>query len=278
MTPILHPELPIKVWMDPRLARMPGVVPLDRGEWLRPDAAYGPQMAERARLIGTREAEVHALLPQAFEAGRELHAMVAGMLPAYGFTLAGGVWTCPDGRRVRDDAAAALLTLGRLVQDDLCLMQEGPEGSHLLTGAILCFPAAWTLAQKIGRDLLRIHVPVPIYDETMARRVQRLFDAIRPENPLMRGNALDYADPALFQPRLENDPRPRTPDEKRDERRYIRAEKQGLVRLPQSRAVVFSIRTHVVDRATLTPEEDRAFIAWRAAHSPGVVPVSGDEA
>lgn len=262
MPPILHPDLPLMVWMDPRLARMPGVVPLPPGVWLVPDAAYGPQMAERERLIATRSGDVHALLPQAQEAARELHALLAARLPGMGFVRAGGVWTCPDGRQVADDPDQPLLTLGRLVQDDLCLLQPGPGGEHVLTGAILCFPAAWTLAQKIGRPLLRIHKPVPGYAPDLARRVQRLFDAIRPETPLMRGNALDYADPSLYHPRLEDEPR----NPPGAEPAYVRAERQCLIRLPETGAVVFTIRTYVVPRQVLTPEQGQAFDAWCARH------------
>jgi hypothetical protein len=49
---------------------------------------------------------------------------------------------------------------------------------HVLTAAVLCFPASWHLADKIGRPLTTIHVPVKVYDETLARRVQRLFDGV----------------------------------------------------------------------------------------------------
>ena len=63
--------------------------------------------------------------------------------------------------------AQPLLTLGRLVQEDLCLME--PQGDEYdLTGAILCFPASWTLAQKIGRPMTGIHHPVEIYDDDLA--------------------------------------------------------------------------------------------------------------
>lgn len=257
--PILHPDLPWKVWMDPRLARMPGVVPLDRDGWLRPDAAYAGQMAERARLIGRDPGAVHAVLPAARAAADELYGLIAGLLPGLGFARRGGGWLCPDGRLVAEDRDNPLLTLGLLVQDDLCLMQAG-EGEHVLTAAILCFPASWTLAEKIGRPLLAIHRPVARYGPDLARRVQRLFDAIRPGTPLMRGNALAYADPDLHHPRREGDPRvpPVGPPA------YIRAERQGLLRLPESGAVVFSIRTYLVRRAVLTAEEEAAFAAWRA--------------
>lgn len=261
-TPILSPDLPFRVWMDPRLDRLPGIVPMGPDDWVLADAGYAAQMAERERLIRDRPAAVHALLPQARAAAEELHAMIAARLPALGFARRGSGWVCPDGRFVADlppgAAGSPLLVLGRLVQPDLCLLQPGPGGRHVLTGAILCFPASWTLGEKIGRPLDAIHRPVAAYDATMAARVQRLFDAIRPETPLMRGNALRYADPALHQPRREAEPRPSVPDPG-----YVRAERQCLLRLPATGAVVFSIQTYVVERDALDPEARAALLARR---------------
>jgi len=255
--PILHDHLPFHVWMDPRLSRLPGAQPLEINDWLCIDEAYAAQMAERVRLIDTIPDKVHALLPQAHAAADELYTMIAARLPGLGFRQMNGEWFCPDGRRVADDRAQPLLTLGRLLQEDFCLLQPGPGGSHLLTGAILCFPASWTLSQKIGRSLLGIHIPVDSYDANIAARVQRLFDAIRPEQPLWRANALDYADPALYQPRREGETRPAGEGGKA----YIRSERQCLLRLPQSRAVVFSIHTYLIRRAALSAEAEAAFLA-----------------
>lgn len=258
MPPILHDDLPMKPWMDPRTARLPGVQPLDPADWLRIDEAYAGQMAERERLIAEAPGAVHALLPEGGAAAAELYAAVLARLPALGFAREGTAWRCPDGRRVEPVPEAPLLTLGRLVQEDLCLLQEGPEGAHRLTGAILCFPASWTLAEKIGRGLPGIHKPVPGYATQLAARVQRLFDAIRPEQPLWRANALDYTDPALHQPRREDERRPHDDAA----RGYIRSERQCLLRLPETRAVIFSIHTYVIARHRLSPQEDAAFTAW----------------
>ena len=79
----------------------------------------------------------------------------------------------------------------------------------------------------------------------MARRVQRLFDGVREGRPLWRFNALWYDDPTLFQPRPENAPRAAID---RSKAPYFRSERQSLVRLPQTGAVVFSIHTYVVAR------------------------------
>jgi hypothetical protein len=235
--------------MDPRTWRLPGIVPLTDDGWIAADDAYAGQMAERDRLILDAPAAVHALLPEGRDAAAELYARVLGKLAGMpGFRIGAEQVMRPDGAEVPLDPDAPLLTLGRLVQEDLCLMQASGD-QHLLTGAILCFPASWTLAQKIGRPLVGIHDPVEGYAGDLAKRVQRLFDAIRPEQPLMRFNALVYDDPTLHQPRAEGVARPRPV-----KRLYLRSERQCLLRLPQTGAVLFSIHTTIVRMADLAPE------------------------
>lgn len=241
MKPILQSSLPFAPWMDPRTARLPGILPVVGDDWLRVDDAFAGQMAERDRLIAQTPARVHALLDAGRPAAVELFDAVIAVLAATpGYEIGTRSALRPDGQTVPLDRDQPLLTLGRLVQEDLCLMEhDGME--HILTGACLCFPASWTLSQKIGRPMTAIHEPVAPYTDDIARRVQRLFDAIRPEQPLWRANALVYDDPTLHQPRLEHERRP--PPLRRD---YLRSERQCLIRLPKSRAVVFSIHTYIV--------------------------------
>lgn len=259
--PILQDRLREMPWMDPRMARLPGIQPLAPGEvWLRVDEAYAAQMAERERLMATIPDRVHAVLPQAFDAAVEVLDEVQALLPGLGFRAVPGGWLCPDGRRVTVDRAQPLLSAGRLVQEDLVVMLPGGEGGeHVLAGAILCFPASWTLAEKLGRPLTPVHRPVEGYAGDLARRVQRLFDAIRVGQPLWRANGLAYADPALHQPRREGEAKP--PSGPRD---YIRTERQCLVRLPRTQAVLFSIHTTVVLRSTLSAEEEARFVDTHA--------------
>ena len=260
MTPVLQSRLPAYPWLDPRLARLPGTLPLDPARWLIVDEAYAGQMRLRAALIAGREAEVHALTEAARPAADELYARVLAELPRLGFQIAGQSVLRPDGARLPLDPARPLLTLGELVQEDFCLMQEGGAGEHVLTAAILCFPASWTLAEKLGRPLIRIHAPVPAYDSGVAPRVQRLFDAIRPGRPLWRMNAHPYQVPDLFHPRTEADPRKRPAGPAP----YLRCERQCLIRLPETGAVVFSIHTYMLAMASL-PAEARAALPDLAA-------------
>lgn len=247
--PILQDRLPHLPWIDPRTRRLPGILPVEGRDWLRVDEAYAAQMALRDRLIAGHPEVVHALLPEARAAASELYEAVLDWLHAApGFRFGEATVTRPDGVTVPLDPDKPLLTLGRLVQEDLCLMEA--QGEYTLTGGILCFPASWTLAQKLGRPLTGIHDPVPVYDADIAKRVARLFDAIRPEQPLWRMNYLTYDDHVLHQPRREGEKRPQPTDHV-----YIRCERQCLLRLPVTRAVVFAIHTYVVDASTVTPEE-----------------------
>lgn len=251
--PVFQSRLPFLPWMDPRTLRLPGILPVEGEDWLRLDDAFAGQMALRDALIAGRQDAVHGLLPEGRAAADELYAKVLDRLArTEGYRVGALSVLRPDGVEVALDPAAPLLTLGRLVQEDLCILEQAGD-EHRLTGAILCFPASWTLAQKLGKALIAIHDPVPPYDGALARRVQRLFDAIRPEQALWRMNYLTYDDPALFQPRFEGQRRPRPVDHV-----YVRCERQCLLRLPHTRAVVFTIHTYVVRAETLTPAELQA--------------------
>ncbi len=224
---------------------LPGVRPLV-GDWLLVDDAYAAQMAEKARLVAAMPTAVHQLDASARPAADELLDTVLASLPS-GYLRHGDQVTRPDGASVTLDRDAPLLTLGRLVQEDLCLMLPR-DGVHVLAGAILCFPARWRLADKFMRPLVAIHEPVPSYDADIARRVQRLFDGLQVGRPLWRFNTLWDNDPALFQP----GPRAVRCETAAREAPYFRSERQCLLRLPVTRAVVFSIHTYVVARAVVT--------------------------
>lgn len=255
---VFQDRLRERPWAGPGGARLPGIQPLRPDQnWLRVDEAYGAQMALRRRLIAERPQAVLGLLPQAEGAAQEALALVEESLPALGFARDGDGWICPDGVRVSVDRSAPMASIGRLIQSDFCLMQaEGAE--HALAGAVLCFPARWLLAEKLGRPMTVMHRPIASYTDDLARRVQRLFDAIRPEQPLWRCNALFFDDPALHQPMSETDPRSHTPGPSD----YLRTEFQVLRKLPQSGAVAFVIHTSVLPRTRLDAEDAAAMDAY----------------
>lgn len=239
MAAILQSEIPYDVTAERPL---PGVTPLGAESWLHLDEAYQGQVARKAELLAQQRADVLALDADAMAAAQELLEMVAQELVArHGFLRTGVQMQCPDGCEVSLDFTDPLGTLAQLVQEDFCILQkQGDE--HVLTGALLCFPASWTLAEKFMRPLVRIHKPVAEYDTNIAKRVQRLFDGVRVGRPVWRFNALHYADAELFHPRTEDAPRA----DDHEEQRYLRSEKQIIMRLPKTNAVVFAIHTFIV--------------------------------
>lgn len=240
MRAILQKTLPY----DLRLKRaLPGIQPLQRSDWLQIDEAYDQQIAERERLLSVAREMVVQLSETARPAAEELLDQVLEDLSQRADFTVHEIWVRrPDGVRVDIDRGDPLGVLARLVQEDLCLLQK-TDDEHVLTGAVLCFPASWSLAEKFMRPLVAIHAPVDSYDDNIARRVQRLFDGVKPERPLWRFNLLRYVDPTLHQPRSEL--ARRNTDDNQDFK-YFRSERQCVLRLPKTEAVVFSIHTYVL--------------------------------
>ncbi len=240
--------LQTKIPYDVSPKRLPGIAPLVPADgWIIRDEAFAGQMALRDQLIGDQRSAVWSDTGADPAAKAEVLQMVlATVADRAGYHVSDHEVTRPDGVVVALQGDP-LITAARLIQEDL-LIHEKHGDEHVLTAAVLCFPASWTLAEKIGKPLSRIHWRVDDYDPNIAKRVQRLFDGIQPGRPLWRFNRLRYPKPDLFLPRSEH--APRSSDEDFETGPYVRSEHQALVRLPKSRAVVFAIHTFVV----ATPE------------------------
>jgi hypothetical protein len=251
--PVLNKILPVIPWTDPAAWRLPGLQPLGDAPWLMKTDSFAGQMALRDRLIGQRPESVHAMQAQAAEAADEcLNAVLDHLRGEGDYRVNEESVTRPDGRHVPIDRAAPLVTAGLLVQEDFCLMLAGAD-EYLLGGAILCFPAGWTLAEKIGRPLTAIHGPVAEYDANVARRVQRIFEGIKTGRPMWRANAILHDTPELHTPLREGDPIRRGSGAAP----FLRSERQTLRRLPGTGSVVFTILSSVVKVEEL-PDDARA--------------------
>ncbi|MBV1867921.1 MAG: DUF3445 domain-containing protein [Marinosulfonomonas sp.] len=261
MTPILQTRLPYAPWSDPAMRRLPGIQPLDPADWLIVDEAFAPQMARRGHLMAQHRDQVIQLAPEALGAAQELLEHVLSVLSqTTGYRVKGDTVVRPDGVSVSIGRSDPMVTLGQLVQEDLCILQKRGD-QHVLTGAVLCFPASWTLAQKFMRQLVEIHAPVPGYSGDIAHRVQRLFDRMRVGRPLWRANVMLYQDAELFAPRRASNAR----NETAKTAKYLRSERQCLVKLPESGAVVFSIHTYVIDLKNIGASELARLRAFRAS-------------
>jgi len=259
-TPIMTPSAPLPLNLPPprdTLALMPGAFqvamglhPLDLAEWIDVDDRLPAELAEKRRLLCERRDEVLAVLPEAEAGARETLDLLADHLPRrYPVVYS------REGTRLLNHAtdetwdldANALRPLelaARLVQEDLCLMGEGAEGAYRLTGACVCFPTRWRLAEKIGRSLGAIHAPVPHYDTQLTPAMDRLFARLPVERPVWRLNMSLVDSPALFQPGDHSalTSTDHVTAQNAGDFLWLRMERQTLRRLPSSRDVLFTIR------------------------------------
>ncbi|MEO0613493.1 MAG: DUF3445 domain-containing protein [Pseudomonadota bacterium] len=271
-SPVLHDRLSCHPWMVPQRARLPGLWPVDRAEWLIRDECYGAQMALRTTLIRMARSKVFQVASgyeqPAHAASATLLETVITTLNADGSFAVDGAGAAPsskarfiitpDGRAINPDKDHPLIALGHLVQEDFAILAPDETGHYRLIAGIICFPASWTLAQKIGRGLTALHGPVAAYDDGLAGRMNRIFTALPAHQLLGRANVLIYEDADLHQPRKEGENKPLQPGGAR----FIRVERQTLypMRLPSgARVVVFSIHTSVVTAARLAAYDPVAF-------------------
>lgn len=136
--------------------------------------------------------------------------------------------------------------LGRQVQEDLLIMSDAP-GMPLVAGH-LCFPNSWCLEDKLGLSLLDIHLPVPLFAETVGRSTSLLLERLKVGRPVTRVNWSIKATSRLnFMPRYayeEQQAYQHLTSENIGERCFLRLERQTLSRLLHTKAVLFTIRTY----------------------------------
>jgi len=239
------------------------LVSVSEADWFEFDARYLSDMAEKRRLLSEAHSDVFAALPISDAAREEALALIVAALTAHhpdwfsrdaGILhnhLTGEVW--------RDASCDPLELAGRLVQEDLCLVQNADDGP-VFTAASLCFPSRWRLLDKIGKPLSAVHGPVPFYADRLARPVDRFMRHVKPGHIVSRLNWSLLDDPALFQPggKWRVDGGAGITAQNAGGRVFLRVERQTLRRLPVTEAVLFGIRVHVYPLEHVIDRPDRA--------------------
>jgi alpha-1,2-mannosyltransferase len=143
-------------------------------------------------------------------------------------------------------------TCARLVQDDLAIMIEKPDGEYyLLAGAIL-LAGFWRLSDKYGMRLSDIHYSgdVPGYKEKLEKGMMNFFRRLKPSDAVVRNNYFIQVDDNLaWSQSIGSEDSPSVSwntaeKNKAIEHHFFRSERQSLRRLPRSGGVVFTIRTY----------------------------------
>jgi hypothetical protein len=214
-----------------------GLRPLAAGTWLEADGHREGDLALKAELLAQHHDQVVALAPDPDGTAR---TACEELLGAVGVELGAAP--------VTGDVVHPVEQAGQLTQEDWCVHLPDADGRWRLVAACVCFPTRWVLGDKIGRTVREIHAPVAFYDEQLADPVDAFFDRLRPgpEHGVWRLNWNLTDDPTLFQP-VAHGPRERRVDITADDVGdvlWLRVERQTLVKLAGSGAVVFGIRVH----------------------------------
>lgn len=266
-----------------------GIEPLDMDDWIEIDIFYDEEMALRREILETRKGVAIVSTPEATEANWEVLEMLAEFLPRRfptRFRRDGAVLhnlTTGECHHVdQDPALDPLEIISKLIQEDICVMQKVDGTLRLVSGAVL-FPQRWHLMQKVGMDMPSIHLPVPFFADVIGSAVNHFMEKLKVDKPVWRVNwALDD-DPTLFQPLTEEDIYAALQGKVQDQfdggdesgdvgsRLFMRCERETLVRLPRTGAILFTIRTYV---RPLSVFKSRPSVAKQVAQALEVLPTA----
>lgn len=219
--------------------------------WFEIDERYADEMRERRELLAARHGDVFGALPSSDVARAETLQEVVRNLCEHA-----PQWFRREGDRVGNALTGERWDLtellcdplelaGRLVQEDLCIIQNDADGPRF-TAAVLCFPSRWRLHEKLGKPLPAVHGPVPHYAERLAAPVNRFMVKVKAGHIASRLNWSVLDDPAMYQPtgKWREATNTRITPENAGDMLYLRVERQTLRRLPRSDAILFGIRVH----------------------------------
>jgi dimethylamine monooxygenase subunit A len=259
-----------------------GLRPLDPAEWIEVDGHLKAYLHEKRCLYAEETRNVLVAEEGTEAAQAEVLAMLAEHLPKYfpgtyqvrdaAIEILDGAYTV----NLADAAQTPIAIAGLLVQEDLVLMRPSPAGWRLVA-ASLCFPSAWSLREKFGRPLHAIHQPVPGFGEGTrnAGLIERMFDNLRVELPVMRWNWTLFGKTKLHHPASDGGQKRRFGDGLVAEHVTLRLERQTLRKLKHSGDILFTIRTHLNPIGVLEAHPDGPRLAQSIANQ--VAAFSADE-
>lgn len=175
-----------------------------------------------------------------------------------------------------------------MLQEDVCVLMK-VDGTFRLVSGVVLFPQRWQLLEKAGLDIAAIHRPVPRFADELANAVNQFMTRLKVGKPVWRANWAIVDDPSLFQPLSEEDIYAALQDQVTKTNRkhhwdevhgqgfnvgsrlFTRCERETLMRLPKTNAVLFTIRTYV---RPLTVFESRPLLAQQLVRALETLPES----
>ena len=182
------------------------------------------------------KAMVYQALPESTRAQAEFHKVLRQHLVLNNNYRLNGIHALANRKHslTWDDRIKDLWHCSLWIQEDICLLENiGKE--YVLTAASVCSPSNWNMPSKVGQSVEMLHAPVPGYKKEMSDRVNKLLSGLKPNKPLQRLNWSIQLGGELFW-------RSDVSNHEDNAEKYWRVERQTLIRLPDTKAIVFGIR------------------------------------
>ncbi|MFW6775850.1 heme-dependent oxidative N-demethylase family protein [Nocardioides sp. CPCC 205120] len=263
-------------------------VPTPAGQWgaavVDVDAEYHRELAERAAIL-ERDPSRYAALPHmdvacwdamlclmrelalADPASFALEVTAGGARPSYRWRndLLGidHAFTLGDASSL---PAPPLAWIASQVQEDVVLLDQR-DGTLFADAGVVTFAADWSFGFDVGMTFLEIHGPVPrIHPEGVITRAHEFLKGLQPGETYRRtnwtltvGRRLDVSTEVYPEWGPDRAMVRAVDDAAFGRLVHLRTEVQHLVRLPESGAVMFLIRSYLLPFADLARVEP-----WRA--------------
>ncbi len=221
-----------------------GLSALDPNRWIEPDENLPRYLREKRHLIDTRRNDVLRATQDSLPAQHECLAALVAHLdnrhPERYQRDGNHVHVAGHTVDLTDETLPPLLRAGLLIQDDLVIMMKR-EAGWSIAAAHLSFPSSWSLAEKFDRPMEAIHEHVPGFQggTRNAEMINRIFDNLLPDQPAERFNwSINWRE-KLFHPETGRN------DEAETDEAVVRVERQTLTKLPETGAIVFTIRIYL---------------------------------
>ncbi|MCJ1310280.1 mannosyltransferase [Agyrium rufum] len=232
-------------------------------EWIELDNQFLKFHADKTRRIDERGAKCCKTAPEAYDGAVELLEEFCDYLPRRYPSLFRktevGMDNLVTGESFdileRPLCEDPMQMAGRMVQDDLAIMFEKPDGQYYLLAGSILLAGFWRLEDKWGMPLSEIHTSgdVPGFKQKLEKGMMNFFRRVQPNAPVLRNNYFLQVDDDLAWSKSigPEDPEEGVPvgwytaeKNKAIEHHWFRSERQSLRRLPRSGGVVFTIRTY----------------------------------
>lgn len=256
------------------------IAPTAVGQWgdtiIDVDVEYRTEIEERAAVLAadpSRAAMLPHMRPAAWDAMVTIMRELATAYPDE-FTLRGdgGRWRWENRKlgiveefAYGDEDTLPTEPLDYIcgqIQEDVVLLDQR-DGQLFADAGVVTFAADWSFGFDVGMSFLEIHGPVPrVRAEGVITRAHDFIKRLQPHRPYRRtnwtmtiGRRLDVSTERYPEWGPDREMIARVDDETFGRLVHLRVEVQHLIRLPDSGAVMFLIRTYMLPLESLATVE-----------------------